>query len=98
MSPEETRQKIEAIEAEIKNLKAASTIPKEVDAAFRGRFDIDSLLDQQELEAILPTGLLGAPLGAITAPTGGATIDSQARTAINSLITRLEDLGLIDLN
>lgn|SRR3990167_4252654 len=35
---------------------------------------------------------------AITAPTGGGTVDSQARTAINSLITTLEDFGLIALN
>jgi hypothetical protein len=31
---------------------------------------------------------------AITAPSGGGTIDSQARTAINSLITVLKDFGI----
>ena len=31
---------------------------------------------------------------AITAPTGGTTIDSQARTAINSIRTELTALGL----
>ena len=31
----------------------------------------------------------------IADPSGGATVDSQARTAINSLIDRLQDLGLI---
>lgn len=32
---------------------------------------------------------------AITPPSGGGTQDSQARTAINSLITTLQTLGLI---
>jgi len=31
---------------------------------------------------------------AITAPTGGATIDAEARTAINTIRTRLTTLGL----
>ena len=31
---------------------------------------------------------------AITAPTGGATIDSQARTAIGTIITVLQSFGL----
>lgn len=35
---------------------------------------------------------------AITAPTGGATVDAEARTAINLLITRLEVAGLITPN
>ena len=32
--------------------------------------------------------------GAITAPTGGATIDAEARTAINSIRTVLTNFGL----
>lgn len=35
---------------------------------------------------------------AITAPTGGATVDAEARTAINLIITRLEVAGLITPN
>lgn len=31
----------------------------------------------------------------ITAPSGGATVDSQSRTAIGSIITTLQTLGLI---
>jgi len=31
----------------------------------------------------------------IADPTGGATVDAEARTAINSLIDRLQELGLI---
>lgn len=34
--------------------------------------------------------------GAIAAPSGGVTVDSQARTAITSIITALRNLGLID--
>lgn len=35
-----------------------------------------------------------AQSAAITAPAGGATIDSEARTAINSIRTTLTNLGL----
>lgn len=35
-----------------------------------------------------------AKQAAITAPAGGATIDSQARTAISDIITKLQTLGL----
>ena len=31
----------------------------------------------------------------VSDPAGGATVDSQARTAINSIIDRLQELGLI---
>lgn len=32
---------------------------------------------------------------AITAPTGGVTVDAEARTAINSIISALEAHGLV---
>lgn len=35
---------------------------------------------------------------AITAPTGGATTDAEARTAIDAIITVLEQFGLVEAN
>lgn len=36
-----------------------------------------------------------APGAAVTAPTGGSTVDAESRAAINLIITRLEVLGLV---
>lgn len=85
MSPQEKRQLKEATEF-IASLKTYSRIPFDVENAFKRRFD--------KYYAI-PDGLELAPLAAVTAPTGGVTVDSQARTAINTIITRLEDLGFV---
>lgn len=41
------------------------------------------------------TKVVGSQQGAITAPTGGATIDSQARTTINAILNALKGHGLI---
>lgn len=35
-----------------------------------------------------------APMEAVTAPTGGATIDAESRTAINDIVAKLVKLGL----
>jgi hypothetical protein len=34
-------------------------------------------------------------LATVTDPTGGLTVDAEARTAINAIIDRLQELGLI---
>jgi hypothetical protein len=44
------------------------------------------------------TGTMNARESAITAPTGGATIDAEARTAINAIITVLEEYGMVTPN
>jgi hypothetical protein len=49
----------------------------------------------------LSVGTITTPVttkAAITAPTGGATTDAEARTAINSIITVLEQFGLVAAN
>lgn len=88
MTPQQ-EQKLNEVLAFVQSLKASSTIPYEVDSAFRAR--LSSILD-------LPNGFEDAPLGSIASPSGGATVDSQARTAIDAIITRLEDLGLVTAN
>lgn len=47
------------------------------------------------LKLIADEALVNAPQDAITPPTGGATQDTEARTAINDIITKLQALKLI---
>lgn len=88
------QQQIDELKKRLDALGSFATIPLNVEGAFKDRLrgklgDIDPDLAETLNEA---------PLTAITAPTGGATQDSQARTAINSIIDALEDLGLIEAN
>jgi len=46
----------------------------------------------------LGTGTQASRQSAITSPTGGATVDTQARTAIDAIITALENFGLVTPN
>lgn len=49
----------------------------------------------------LSVGTVTTPVttkAAITAPAGGATVDAEARTAINAVITVLEQFGLVAAN
>ncbi len=64
-----------------------ATIPYSVENAFKQRLKT-TLLDN------IPTALANAPLTAISDPTGGATVDTQARTAIVSINNALQQLGL----
>jgi hypothetical protein len=40
--------------------------------------------------------VVGARAAAIAAPTGGATVDSQARLAVSGILAALRSHGLID--
>lgn len=95
MTPQQEAQLIKDV-AELKRLLNAlnrsATIPFLIDRAFRNRFELDKYPIVAQSVA---QGLATAPLATIADPAGGATIDSQARSAINTLIDRLQALGLI---
>ena len=84
---ENTQKQIDEIWVFLNSLKSNSTIPLEVGEAIKAR-----------VADVVPSGLNNAPLTSITAPSGGLTADSEARSAINTIITRLEDLGLVASN
>lgn len=89
MNPEikKLQDEIADLKRKVDALGNIATIPYTVEHAFRHRLDIEALSD-------VPAGLSNAPLGAIGAPTGGVTVDSEARTAINTIRSRLTTLGL----
>ncbi len=87
MENEDLKLRVAELENFVESLKSSTTIPFDVDGAFRKR-----------LSDLVPEGLSNAPLTSVASPAGGATIDSQARSAVDSLITRLEGLGLINTN
>ena len=112
MTPDE-KSKFDEMYAFIKSLKASATIPFEVDAAIQGRGFIKNSTPTipvpkggtgvATLTGLVQGNGVGAfsaptPLALITSPTGGATIDSQARTAIDTIITRLESWLLVSPN
>lgn len=80
--------RITKLEKQMADLGSFTTIPFNIDGAFRERLGL-AVLNR------FPEALQNAPLTAITAPTGGMTTDSEARTAINSIITALETVGIL---
>lgn len=79
-------EEINKIWAELKKLNAASSIPFDIGEAFKIRTGVKDF----------PQELKNAPAATVADPAGGATSDGQARTAINSIIDRLQELGLIE--
>ena len=84
---EQEKQQLQEVYDFIQLLKRYGSLPYDFEQAIKRR--LDTYYE-------LPAGLENAPLTKVGAPSGGTTIDSEARTAINSIITRLEDLGLIN--
>lgn len=82
MTPEQQQQLNELLDFK-KSLEASASIPFTIDAAFSERL-LGSLKER--------------PLSAIDSPSGGATIDINARATIDEIITALENLGLIAPN
>lgn len=90
MTPEE-RQQLQELYEFMQSMQNGATITHAVDSSIRDRF-----INEDAVEQIgLPKGLLDSPLTTISDPSGGATVDAQARTAINTIIDRLQALGLI---
>ena len=87
----EDQKRIKELEKKVKELESFTTISFEVEKAFKDRLGINTL---KTFVDTLPTDLSNAPQAAITSPTGGVTIDAESRTAINSIITALQTLGL----
>lgn len=85
---EKLNSRIMELENKLKLIENYATIPYSVEQAFKERLRT-RLLDD------IPSGLAGAPLATVTSPSGGATVDSQARTAIVDIKGRLQTLGLI---
>jgi hypothetical protein len=91
MNNKELLARIELLESKLQSLESGATIPKPVEDAMRDRLRIDRF----EQVLVLPDGLFNAPLSSVTPAAGGATVDTQARTAVNTIIARLQSLGLI---
>lgn len=83
MNPEilKLQEQVTKLTERLDAFNSNTTIPFDVGEAFKARVNVGNLS--------------AAPLASVTEATGGVTQDAQARAAVNSLITRLEDLGLI---
>jgi hypothetical protein len=91
-----TQERIAKLEEQVQELldsqssiRSETTIPYDIEEAFKERFRLRTLDN-------IPAEFADLPLSAITPPSGGATVDSQSRTAIASIIDTLENAGIIE--
>ncbi len=90
MNPQE-KQQLQSLQQEVNDLK--QKVSKLEDLFYR-----INQIDKFELNKPLVIKKFKIPvdqLDTITSPTGGATVDAEARTAVDELISRLQDIGLI---
>lgn len=90
MNPQE-KQQLQNLQSEVNTLK--QKVARLEDLFYR-----INQIDKFELNKPLVIKKFKIPvdqLDAIASPTGGATVDTQARAAVDSLIDRLQEIGLI---
>lgn len=90
MNPQE-KQQLQNLQNEVNTLK--QKVSRLEDLFYR-----INQIDKFELNKPLVIKKFKIPvdqLDAITSPTGGGTVDTQARAAVDSLIDRLQEIGLI---
>lgn len=94
MDPLQQENRIIELEKQVKNLTDILSSIMQNSNATKIYFKNQVQFDAQCLIGFFGKDAIKKP-AAITAPSGGATVDSQSRTAISTIITTLQSLGLI---
>ncbi len=94
MDPNQQEIRIQQLEKTVKQLNDILSSILQNSNATKIYFKNQVQFDAQGLIGFFGKDPIKKP-AAITAPSGGATVDSQSRTAISTIITTLQSLGLI---